>query len=132
MAFVRGEDAQKAFDVANSLGMKCFLQGGGRVFVKNLPYSTTEQQLMDFFKPHCKVMSVSFMRNQEQKLNGRAIVEVDSPKGALNCSGKNLEGRPIIVEPSNQGAGPQRRGQGGRPGSGAATRGRLPTPGAPC
>ena len=95
---------------------------GTRLFVGNLPYSTTEQQLRDLFsRSGGKVASVRLITDVDTgRSKGYAFVEMATPEEAekaikeLNSS--NVGGRSIVVDEARpRGAGGGNPRKGGRP-----------------
>lgn len=101
---------------------------GRRLYVGNLPYSTTEEQLTDLFSRAGQVESVRVMRDMATgRARGFAFVEMASDDDAQRAIGEfneyKLEGRPLVVnearpKPEGGGFGGNRGQGGGRPGAG--------------
>jgi len=91
-----------------------------RVFVGNLPFSTTEEQLRDLFAQHGEVTNVEIVKDRfTQRSRGFAFVEMsndaaaDAAVAALNKY--ELDGRPLTVNEARPRAeGGERRGGGRR------------------
>ena len=87
-----------------------------RIFVGNLPHSTTEAELNELFAKHGAVTSASIVKDKfTQRSRGFGFVEMTSDEeakaaiGALN--GQELEGRPLTVNVARpRGEGGDRRG----------------------
>jgi len=76
-------------------------EGCKTVFVKNLPYNMTEEQLGDLFS-HCGTINgIRFVFNSATKnFKGFCYVEFVDPlsvKKAIEMNGKEIEGRKITV-----------------------------------
>src|SRR6202142_4648373 len=99
-----------------------------KLFVGNLPHSTTEAELRTLFEPHGAIEQVSVVTDRDTgRSRGFAFVEMtdgaqaDQAIAALN--GSDLNGRALnINEDRAQGSGGGGRGPGGggggRPGGG--------------
>ena len=94
-----------------------------KIYVGNLPWRTTDDQLTQLFSTHGEVVSVRIISDRETgRSRGFAFVTMATPEAcqaaiaALN--GAQLEGRALVVnEANNQGPRPSAgRGMaGGRP-----------------
>lgn len=76
------------------------------VFVGNLDYTTTEEQLYNLFSEIGKIIKVRLVTDAETaKFRGFAFVEFETPHDALaairNMNGKELNGRSVRVNFSN-------------------------------
>ena len=101
---------------------------GRRLYVGNLPYSTTEEQLTDLFGRVGQVDNVRVMRDMATgRARGFAFVEMasddDAQKAITEFNEYKMEGRALVVnearpKPEGGGFGRGNRGQGGRSGSG--------------
>ena len=97
---------------------------GRRLYVGNLPYSTTEDQLTDLFSRAGKVDNVRVMRDMATgRARGFAFVEMSSDDEAQRAitdfNEYKLDGRPLVVNearPKPEGGGGF--GGGGNRGSG--------------
>ncbi|HVL67560.1 MAG TPA: RNA-binding protein [Vicinamibacterales bacterium] len=97
---------------------------GRRLYVGNLPYSTTDDQLTDLFSQAGKVDSVRVMRDMATgRARGFAFVEMgsdeDAQKAISSFNDYKLEGRALVVNearPKTEGGG--FGGGGGRGGGG--------------
>jgi RNA recognition motif-containing protein len=102
---------------------------GRRLYVGNLPYSTTEDQLTDLFSQAGPVDNVRVMRDMATgRARGFAFVEManddDAQKAITNFHEYNLDGRPLVVNEARPkpeggfggggGGRPPRGGGGGR------------------
>ena len=103
---------------------------GRRLYVGNLPYSSTEDQLTDLFSQAGRVESVRVMRDMATgRARGFAFVEMgsddDAQKAVSQFNEYNLDGRPLVVNEARPkteggggfGGGGNRGGGGGRGGS---------------
>jgi len=102
-----------------------------RVYVGNLPFSTTSDELRELFEAHGAVQSATVVTDRETgRSRGFGFVEMDDEAGrkaieALNQ--KDMGGRPLVVnearprEERGGGGGGGRRG-GGRGGFGGRDR----------
>jgi RNA recognition motif-containing protein len=72
------------------------------VFVKNLPYTTTENEVGDFFKPCGKIQNVRFVYNStDNTFKGFAYIDFESHQSlyaALGFNGRSVGGREITVD----------------------------------
>ena len=110
---------------------------GRRLYVGNLPYSSTEDQLTELFSQAGKVDNVRVMRDMATgRARGFAFVEMGSDEEAQRAISQfnehQLDGRPLVVNearPKTEGGGGGygggggggyggNRGGGGRPGGG--------------
>jgi RNA recognition motif-containing protein len=95
-----------------------------RIYVGNLPYSVTEDELRTSFEAYGSVESVDIIRDRmTREPKGFAFVEMpdkSQAQSAINgLNGKNLGGRTLTVNearPRSEGGGP--RGDRDRPGAG--------------
>jgi cold-inducible RNA-binding protein len=102
---------------------------GRRLYVGNLPYSATEEQLTDLFSRAGQVDNIRVMRDMATgRARGFAFVEMasddDAQKAVTEFNEYKLEGRALVVNearPKPEGGGfggGGNRGQGGRSGGG--------------
>ena len=110
---------------------------GNKLYVGNLPFSTTETDLQDLFAQAGPVSEVVLMQDKfTGKSRGFAFVTMATDADATNAvnqlNGKALEGRPLTVNearpreerpPGGGGGGYRGGGGGGRPGGGRGDRG---------
>ena len=73
-----------------------------RLFVGNLPFTTTQDQLQQLFAAHGPVVEVDVVKDKfTGRSRGFAFVTMDSKeaadKAAQALNGKDLEGRPLTV-----------------------------------
>lgn len=97
---------------------------GRRVYVSNLTFETTWQQLKDHFKSAGRVLHADVLEDSSGRSRGCGIVEFDAPADALRAisllSNSMLEGRQISVredreDPAVAAAGAPRGGSRGPP-----------------
>jgi RNA recognition motif-containing protein len=93
---------------------------GKKLYVGNLPFSTTEADLRRLFEQHGAVDSVAVITDRETgRPRGFAFVEMSDANGAAAAmqvlDGRQLEGRAIRVSEAQerQGGGGGRGGYGG-------------------
>lgn len=87
------------------------------IYVGNLPFSVTEQDLRAVFEAHGEVRSVSLVNDRETgRPRGFGFVEMDEQAAGAAIAavnGQPLQGRPLRVNPAQQrlrqGGGPFRR-----------------------
>ena len=101
---------------------------GRRLYVGNLPYSSSEDQLTELFSRAGKVDSVRVMRDMATgRARGFAFVEMSTDEEAQRAISQlheyQLEGRPLVVnearpKPEGGGFGGGGRGRGGFGGGG--------------
>jgi RNA recognition motif-containing protein len=103
---------------------------GRRLYVGNLPYSATEEQLTDLFSRAGQVDNVRVMRDMATgRARGFAFVEMtsdeDAQKAVSELNEYSMDGRPLVVNearPRTEGGGYAggggSRGPGGRSGGG--------------
>ena len=101
---------------------------GRRLYVGNLPYSATEEQLTDLFSRAGQVDNVRVMRDMATgRARGFAFVEMasddDAQKAVTEFNEYKMEGRALVVnearpkpEGGGFGGGGGNRGQGNRAG----------------
>jgi RNA recognition motif-containing protein len=86
-----------------------------KLYVGNLPFSTTEEQLRDLFEQHGRTQSVNVITDRETgRSRGFGFVEFETPESAQAAlealDGKEIEGRPLRVNEAHE---RQSRGGGG-------------------
>jgi len=96
---------------------------GNKLFVGNLSYMVSEEELKGAFSPFGTVVTVNIIQGK-----GFGFVEMDSPQAAQaakeGMNGKELDGRNLTVDEARPpregggGGGGGRRPGGGRPGGG--------------
>lgn len=99
-----------------------------KLYVGNIPFTTTEAELREMFEAHGEVSSVSVITDRETgRPRGFAFVEMadgDAADAAMRqLDGRNLGGRPLRVNeatsrPAGGGGGGGGRGYGGGGGGG--------------
>ncbi len=97
---------------------------GKRVFVGNLPFSATEDQLRDLFAQHGEVVSAEIVKDKfTERSRGFAFVEMATDEAAAAAVAAlnqyQMDGRPLTVNEARartEGRGP--RGGGSRGGEG--------------
>ncbi|MDX2119389.1 MAG: RNA-binding protein [Planctomycetota bacterium] len=97
-----------------------------KLYVGNLPFSTSEAELRELFSAHGEVTSASLVMDRETgRPRGFGFVEfanADDAKNAINAlHGKNINGRDLTVNearPREGGGGGGRGGFGGGGGRG--------------
>jgi cold-inducible RNA-binding protein len=94
----------------------------GKIYVGNLPWSTTSSDLEALFSPHGAVRSAEVISDRETgRSRGFGFVEMETNEGlqaaiaALN--GHEINGRPLTVNEARERT-PRPGGGGGRPGGG--------------
>ena len=96
-----------------------------KLYVGNLPFSTTDEQLREMFEQHGATSSVNVIVDRETgRSRGFAFVEFETAESAQAArealDGKEIEGRPLRVneayERGSRGGGGGGGGYGGRRG----------------
>lgn len=93
---------------------------GSRLFVGNLPYSCTEEDLRDLFEPRFRVLDVRIVTDRETgRSRGFAFVELDGDGSAgaaiESLDGGELGGRRLAIREAHERTSkPQRRRDGER------------------
>ena len=88
------------------------------VFVGNISYKCTENDLKKFFKDCGKIVEVRIAKRDDGKLKGFAHVDFETKEAmekAVEKNGKELQGRPLKIDQSTRGGnarGGNRGGQG--------------------
>lgn len=97
-----------------------------KIYVGNLTYTVTEEQVKELFAPHGAIESVKFIRDKESgRFKGFGFVEMTNPEEAAKAvstlNGQEYEGRRLVVSEAHDrpegGRGPRGEGGGGRGGS---------------
>ncbi len=102
---------------------------GKKLYVGNIPFSTTEDELRSLFEQHGSVESINVITDRETgRPRGFAFVEMDA--GAADAAmqaldGKDMGGRSLRVNEANERGAGGGRGGGGRGGGGGGGRGRY-------
>jgi RNA recognition motif-containing protein len=90
-----------------------------KIYVGNLPFTATEQELRDLFSQHGTVESVALPNDRETgRPRGFGFVEMsqaDAARAIAACNGQSLGGRPLRV---NEAQDKPRTGGGGGYGGG--------------
>jgi cold-inducible RNA-binding protein len=107
-----------------------------KLFVGNIPHSTTEAELRTLFEPHGKIDQVSIVTDRDTgSSRGFAFVEMsdaaEAEKAIAALNGKELGGRSLNINEARPktersggfGGGRPGGGGGGRPGSGGGRSG---------
>jgi len=97
---------------------------GKKLYVGNLPFSTTEADLRRLFEPHGTIESVAVITDRETgRSRGFAFVEMADASGAAAAmqvlDGRQIDGRALRVSEAQE-----RQGGGGRGGFGGGGGGR--------
>jgi cold-inducible RNA-binding protein len=92
-----------------------------KLFVGNIPHSTSEAELRALFEPHGKVDQVSVVTDRDTgRSRGFAFVEMsdsaEAEKAIAALNGKELGGRALNINEARPKT--DRGGSGGRPGGG--------------
>jgi RNA recognition motif-containing protein len=92
-----------------------------KLYVGNLPFDATEDEVRQMFEPHGALQSVSLVNdNMTGRFRGFGFVEMsdaDAAKAIAALNGKDLRGRPLTVNESRPKTGGGRGGdRGGRGG----------------
>jgi RNA recognition motif-containing protein len=90
-----------------------------RIYVGNLPFSSTEDELREFFSQHGAVTSAAIVIDRETgRPRGFGFVEMandeEAKKAIAATNGQQLGGRPLVVNEAK----PREAGGGGRGGFG--------------
>ena len=80
---------------------------GTKLYVGNLPYSTTSQELNDMFAPHGSVKSADVIMDRETgRSKGFGFVEMGSDEEAKAAiaalNGQQVNGRPLTVNEAKE------------------------------
>jgi RNA recognition motif-containing protein len=98
---------------------------GKRVFVGNLPFSATEDQLRELFSQHGEVVSAEIVKDKfTERSRGFAFVEMATEEAAAAAvaalNQHQLDGRPLTVNEArarSEGRGPRGGNRGGEGGN---------------
>ena len=98
-----------------------------KIYVGNLPFSASENEIRELFSQHGTVESVSLITDRDTgRPRGFGFVEMsraDASRAIQNLNGKDLGGRPLRVnEAQERGSGGGGGGGGPRGGGGAPKR----------
>ncbi len=101
---------------------------GKKLYVGNIPFSATEDELRSLFEQHGSVESINVITDRETgRPRGFAFVEMDesAADAAMQAlDGKDMGGRSLRVNEANERGAGGGRGGGGR-GGGGGGRGRY-------
>ena len=92
---------------------------GTRIFVGNLPFSATDDQLRQLFAPHGEVSSVSIVKDKfTDRSRGFAFVEMATAESANTAitalTGHTMDARPLTINVARERSeGGSRGGFGG-------------------
>lgn len=94
---------------------------GQRIFVGNLPFSATEEQLNELFAKHGEVVSAEIVKDKfTDRSRGFAFVEMATNEAATAAiaalNGYQMNGRPLTVNEARS------RKEGGRSGGDSGNR----------
>jgi len=97
-----------------------------RLYVGNLPYTVTEEQLRELFAPHGEVVAVSVVMDREtNRPRGFAFVEMADAAAAIKAlDGMDFGGRNLKVNEAREREAGGGGGGGGRGGYGGGGGGR--------
>ena len=98
-----------------------------KIYVGNLPFDATEDEIRHLFEPHGALNSVSLINdNMTGRFRGFGFVEMgdaDAAKAIAALNGTDMRGRALTVNESRPKAGGGRdRDRGGRGGGGYGNR----------
>jgi RNA recognition motif-containing protein len=97
-----------------------------KIYVGNLPFSASENELRDLFGQHGAVQSVSLITDRETgRPRGFGFVEMsqaDASRAIQNLNGKDMGGRPLRVNEAQERTGGGGGGGGHRGGGGGGRR----------
>ena len=76
----------------------------GKLFVGNLPWRATEQELKDYFSPVGEVYEVKIIKDKTSgKSRGFGFITMNNPEVAIaQLNGKMFGERPLIVSEAKQ------------------------------
>ena len=85
-----------------------------KIYVGNLPFSASQDEVRDLFSPYGEVLSVNLITDRETgRSRGFGFVELDAPdaeRAISELDGRDFGGRALRVNEAQQ---KQRRGGGG-------------------
>ncbi len=92
---------------------------GKRLYVGNLPYTTTEDELREMFEPHGAIESVAVITDRDTgRSRGFGFVEMReasaADKAIQSLDGKDMGGRSLRVNEAHERTGRGDGGGGGR------------------
>ena len=75
-----------------------------KLYVGNLPFSATSDEVHDLFSQHGEVHSVNLITDRETgRPRGFGFVEMDNAAAAIEAlNGKELDGRPLTVNEARE------------------------------
>ncbi len=80
-----------------------------KIFVGNLPFSTTEQDLRDMFAPYGSVQSAKIVTDRDSgQSRGFGFVEMpnfEAARAIESLNGKSIGGRPLRVNEAQERSG---------------------------
>ena len=93
---------------------------GTRIFVGNLPFSASEDQLRQLFAPHGEVSSVSIVKDKfTDRSRGFAFVEMSAADAATAAiaalAGHSMDSRPLTINVARERTEGGSRSYGDRP-----------------
>ena len=110
----------KSSDIDDSIA-----NGSCTVFIKNLPFRVTEDEMYEFFEACGEVISVRIATDRETgRAKGFGHVQFSSTQSAAKAigkSGESIQGREVYIDSAEERGG----GGGGGRGAGASSRKRL-------
>ncbi len=90
-----------------------------KIYVGNLPFSASENEVRELFSQHGTVESVSLITDRETgRPRGFGFVEMaraDASRAIQNLNGRELGGRPLRVNEAQERGGGGGGGRGGAP-----------------
>lgn len=96
---------EDSHDVGKAInGAQAARAGSSRLFLRNLPYTCTEDDLRETFSAHGDVLEVHVVVDEMQRVKGFAFVKMETPEAASNAiaalDGTPLQGRLLHVMPA--------------------------------
>jgi RNA recognition motif-containing protein len=93
-----------------------------KIYVGNLPFSATENDVRALFEQHGTVQSVALINDRETgRPRGFGFVEMssaDAQRAIQSLNGKDMGGRPLRINEAQERQGGGGGGRGPRPGGG--------------
>lgn len=68
----------------------------GRLFIRNLPYSCTESDLMKFFSKYCEITELKLPLDDKQQCKGYAFLTYTLPESSIKAI-NDLDGKVFQV-----------------------------------
>jgi RNA recognition motif-containing protein len=97
-----------------------------KIYVGNLPFSATENDVRALFEQHGTVQSVALINDRETgRPRGFGFVEMssaDAQRAIQSLNGKDMGGRPLRINEAQERQGGGGGGRGPRPGGGGGGR----------